>query len=386
MRTATLRSILSSAAAIGAVLLAALLVTPSDSRTAIAAPEIVAAGSGCEAALDGVLRLMPTSIAGLSRTRARIRNTPRMTGIDAVYEGEAAGAPRLEVIIGHGIAARGFVRDQMVAQLRSSETFVETDVDGVPVMEGVLGDRAVLAAYVGSFVVVLSAPGFEGGDADRGLDALEEAFGRLHHLMGGGDSSAPVQSDDVAVRCTADWGETSFGFRLPEGWAVADLTLISQGMLENVVLMSDRDVANQQFGPEMSFATGDTLSLGSARNVTVSLSAAPVDPSAIEAGATPGAAAFLDDLRESGFVEAMLPGGETTGEVETRTIEGAALLVLPYRGRDREGLEVRGWLSGLEVGESLILGHLMAGPEAPPAALESGWRILASVSPETSGP
>lgn len=369
MRTVTPRSTLPSAGALGLLLLATFALTPSASRPANAAPTADAASARCEAALEGLLQLMPTSIAGLSQTRAEIKSDSRMTGINAIYEGATEGLTRLEVVIGHGTAARGFVRDQLVARLRASGTSIETDVAAVPVTEGMLGDRVVVVGHPGS---------------DRKLEALEGAFGRLHRIVDSYASPAPGSDDDGApngsIRCTADWDEMSFSYLLPKGWAVADLTAVSRGMLENVVLMLDQDVADEQFGSKMSFTTGDTLSLGSAGNVAVSLSAAPGNPIGSEA------TDFLNDMREAGLVEAMFPDGEMTGEVETRTVEGVSLVVMPFRGQDREGLEVRGWLSGIAVGETLVLGQLMVGPEASPAAVESAWRVLASVNPGSSSP
>lgn len=343
--------------------------------------------------LDSVRADLPERLTGLDRMRAGLTTDTLDDGrafdvVVGVYRGSGPAFRELRVAIVHGEAGHRELRRNVLAEARKEAVVTESVVDGDRVFTWTT-DRggARLASLPGALGVGVSGrPSREAedrGDAARVEDAVKDAYRQLRDDVlsrfpsarrTDAAGEAPPLPDGF-VRSTVSWSPLSFSLLRPEGWALVDMTRRSGGMLKSLVLVREPDVAREQYGPEATFSTGDTVSLGSATNVTVTLSVTPADP------AETSPEAFLRAVNDASALARLLPEGQLAGDVRRRPVRGDTLAALPYRGRDREARRVTGWFYALPLDGVLLEARVMVGPDASGPAVDAAERIVASVGP-----
>lgn len=339
--------------------------------------------------LDSIRDLLPRELSGFTRAEITEEVDQGHAVLRAVYRGVGRALPEFRVWVLHGRAAQRTVHERMVSATRREGGISERTVDGVPVYERLAADDIVWAAFPGAFVVGFEADGgLEGAGAEERIrEVLEAALEQLRRDVlspfsstggSGPGEGAPGPGSGGFVRSTVVWDHLSFSLRRPGDWAVTDLNSPS-GIPMALLLVRDRTVSPDQLGSAGDLSAGEAVSLGSEENVVVRLSAASGRP-----GRT-APARFLQELAGSGRLEEMLRQGATTGEVHMRAAGGDSLAAVPFRGRDREGREVHGWIYGIPVGDGMLQGRVMVGPAAPAAAVDTAERVLGSVGPVGGG-
>lgn len=364
------------------------------------APREAAGPQELPPALDSVRANLPERLGGLDRQRSATDRDTLADGavavlVQAVYQGDGAAVRELLVSVSHGPGGRQAIREEL-ADARGEAVVTESSLDGGTVFTwSMRNESRALAGLPGPYALAVAARPSEslsgahaaGSPGDELGSAVEEVYRRLRDDVLARFASVESSALENArpslpegfVRSRVDWSGVTFSVLRPEDWALVDMARRTGGMLQSVVLLREPEVARERFGPDATFSTDDTVSLGSASNVTVTISATPADP------AETSAEAFLRDLDDPATLARMLPGGRATGDVETRPVHRDSLAGLPFRGRDREGRRVRGSLYAFPLEGRMLEAQVMIGPAASRAAVEAARRIVASVTPEGGG-
>ncbi len=337
--------------------------------------------------LDSVGGRMPETLDGRPRRSLGGATLGGLPSLEATFRGEEGPMPDVEVTVVRGLPAQRYVHESLVGGLRGEGRVSETTVAGVPVFEGTVEGRAFLAAFPDRFAVILSGEPAEGSSTPpfpsfrRGLvQILDEA---LAPFLGAGEEARGAAEEDGggSVRSTVVWDDLAFSLHRPGAWRVGDLGP-GPGGGRALVLVRDPEVAPEGLGG-IAGISGRPLALGSRGNVGLVVAGASAGPGG-KAGTAP-AVEGLRRLLRSGFPSEILAEGQPTGSVTVRRVGQDSLPSFPYRGLDRDGRQVTGRVYGIPAAGRLLLGHVLAGPDAPASAVDTAERALGSVEARATG-